>query len=145
MKKFVIKITQGFFNKSNFSLVDYITFFSLPSPLMITFIFFHYNCLSFPKHYNFLSSSLTNNFRFPHINEPVTSDGICTSLIALLAGLRIHWLHPLQRDKTSSKKKRHPGYDTKLYLMVRLQFWRFGECGVLFHYHYYQVHSYLEW
>ena len=27
------------------------------------------------------------------------------------------------------------------YLMLRLQFWVFGECGVPLHYHYYQVHS----
>ena len=27
-----------------------------------------------------------------------------------------------------------------LYLMVRLQFWRFGECGGPIHYHYSQVH-----
>ena len=28
------------------------------------------------------------------------------------------------------------GYDTKLYLMVRLQFWRSGEYGVPLHCHY---------
>ena len=34
-----------------------------------------------------------------------------------------------------------PGYDTELHLMVRLQSWSFGECGVLLHCHYSQVHS----
>ena len=29
------------------------------------------------------------------------------------------------------------GYDTKLHLMVNIQFWRSGECGV----HYSQIHT----
>ena len=32
-------------------------------------------------------------------------------------------------------------YDTKLYVVMRLQFWNIEESGVLFHYHYSQVHS----
>ena len=36
------------------------------------------------------------------------------------------------------------GYNTKLYLMVRLQFWNFGKCGVLLHCCYSPVHSDLE-
>ena len=39
------------------------------------------------------------------------------------------------------KKMGSPGYDTKLNLMVRLQFWRSREFSILFHCHYSQVHS----
>ena len=38
-----------------------------------------------------------------------------------------------------------PRYDTKLYLMVRIQFWNFEECGVTLHCHYSLVHSDPEW
>ena len=38
-----------------------------------------------------------------------------------------------------------PGYDTKLHLMVRLQLWNFGKCGVPLHCHHSQVHSDLVW
>ena len=34
-----------------------------------------------------------------------------------------------------------PRYDTKLYLMVTLQYWSSRKCGVPVHYHYSQVHS----
>ena len=37
-----------------------------------------------------------------------------------------------------------PIYDNK-YLMVRLQKWNFGECGVPLHYYYFQVHPDQEW
>ena len=33
------------------------------------------------------------------------------------------------------------GYDTKLHLVVGLQFWRSGECRIPLHSHYSQVHS----
>ena len=39
-----------------------------------------------------------------------------------------------------SPLKKSSGYDTKLHLMVTLQFWRSVECGVLLHCHYFQVH-----
>ena len=40
----------------------------------------------------------------------------------------------LQKGKTPlHKKKDCPGYDTKLYLMVRLLFWRSGKCGAPLH------------
>ena len=38
-----------------------------------------------------------------------------------------------------------PGNDVKLYLMVRFQFWRFGECGAPLHHHCSLVHSDPEW
>ena len=40
--------------------------------------------------------------------------------------LRTSWLYFLLKDKTDSHliKKECPGYDTKLHLMMRLQFWR---------------------
>ena len=38
-----------------------------------------------------------------------------------------------------------PGYETKLHLMMRLQFWSFGGWGVLLHCHNSQVHSDPEW
>ena len=39
----------------------------------------------------------------------------------VLVGLKIYWLHPLQWSTTSYAKE-HPGYDTKLYLVMRFQF-----------------------
>ena len=38
-----------------------------------------------------------------------------------------------------------PGNDVKLYLMVRFQFWRFGECGAPLYHHCSQVYSDPEW
>ena len=51
----------------------------------------------------------------------------------LLVGLKICWLHTWHRNKSSPLKKGRggPGYDTKLYLMVRFQFWRSGIVVVL--------------
>ena len=58
----------------------------------------------------------------------------------LSARLRIFWLCPLCRgERTPSKQC--SWHDTKLHLMVKLQFWRSGECGIPLHYHYSQVHS----
>ena len=62
------------------------------------------------------------------------------SWIALLASLRICWLYPLQRGKIT-QKKRCPGYDTKLHLVVRFQFWWYKFCEVLLHCHYSQENS----
>ena len=58
---------------------------------------------------------------------------------ALLARLRIYSLYPLK--KGTPIQKRLFGFDTKLYLIVRLQFWRSNECGVPLHCYYSQVHS----
>ena len=48
--------------------------------------------------------------------------------ISLSMGLS--WLYPLLRDKTPHQKNLCPAYDTKLHLLMRLQFWRSGLCGV---------------
>ena len=37
------------------------------------------------------------------------------------------------------------GYDTKLHLMGKHLFWSFGQCGVLLHCHYSQVHFNMKW
>ena len=51
---------------------------------------------------------------------------ISNCLAALLGELKICWWYsPVKRWK--SLQKGCPGYDTKLYLMVRLLFWRFSE------------------
>ena len=42
------------------------------------------------------------------------------------------------------KKKECKSY-TLNHLMVRLQSWKFGQCGVPIHCYYYQVHSDAEW
>ena len=42
-------------------------------------------------------------------------------------------------------KKGCPGYDTKLHLVVTLQFWNSEEYGVHFNHHYSQLHSDPEW
>ena len=51
-------------------------------------------------------------------------------LCTMYTGLRICWLHPLQRVKTQHEKRGCPGYDAKVHLMVRLQFWRSREYGI---------------
>ena len=57
-------------------------------------------------------------------------------------------MYSLQKGKTSplhqqkTKKKRCPEYDSKLYMMVKLQS---DEQGVLPYCHYFQVHSDPEW
>ena len=67
-----------------------------------------------------------------------TQENICWLLIdlqffftTLSSVLRIRWLYPLQKDKTFSLQKEIPRYVTKLHLMVRIQFWRSGNCWVL--------------
>ena len=49
----------------------------------------------------------------------------------------------MRRDEDLSEI--YPGYNVKLHLVVRFQFRRPGECGVLLHRHYSQVHSDPEW
>ena len=44
-------------------------------------------------------------------------------------------------DGKTPSKKGCPGYDTKLLLIVKLQFWSSGKWGVPIHRHYFQVHS----
>ena len=38
-------------------------------------------------------------------------------------------------------KKSCPEYDTKLHLMMRLQFWRTRKCCIALHYHYCQIYN----
>ena len=45
------------------------------------------------------------------------------------------------REIRPASKIKCSGYDTKLHLMVRLQFWRSGEYRVPLHCHYFQAHS----
>ena len=66
----------------------------------------------------------------------------CYTMLAwiLLILLRFQWGWLNTLDKTSPLKNMgHPEYDTKLQLMVQLQFWRSGEYEELHHYHYSQV------
>ena len=60
-----------------------------------------------------------------------------------LGGLRICRLNFCRGVRPCHIDHECPGYHTKLHMMVRLQSWSFGECGVSFHCHYSQVHS--EW
>ena len=48
----------------------------------------------------------------------------------LLTGFRICQLHSLQRSNTSPQKISYPKYNTKLHLIMKLQFLSYGECGV---------------
>ena len=48
---------------------------------------------------------------------------------------------PSLRGKTPLHQKEYSRYDTKLHLMVRLQFWRSRMYGVPLHCYYSQVHS----
>ena len=53
------------------------------------------------------------------------------SITTSLEGLEICWLYPMQRAMTPSHKRRMcPDYDTKIHLVVRLQFWMFRKCGI---------------
>ena len=63
--------------------------------------------------------------------------------LSLKASYPCHWC-PEYANCTPSQM-RCPGYDTKLHLIVRLQFWRSGKCGEPFHCHYSQFHAVLEW
>ena len=56
-------------------------------------------------------------------------------------GLKIHWLHSLQKSKTPSHhKKECTGYDTKLHLMIRFHFCKSRECRVPLYYYYSKFH-----
>ena len=43
------------------------------------------------------------------------------------------------------KKKRFPANDSKLYLVVRLEFWYSGKCSVLLHCLYFYIDTDLKW
>ena len=45
----------------------------------------------------------------------------------------------------NSPQKGYTDYDTKLHLIMRLQFWRFKHCEVPPHCQYLPVHFVLEW
>ena len=47
--------------------------------------------------------------------------------------------------KSHTFSKWYSGYNTRLHLMVRLQFWSSGECRIPFNWHHSQVYSHLEW
>ena len=49
-------------------------------------------------------------------------------------GLKYTICNPSRRVRSSLMGC--PEYETKLHLMIRLQFWRSGECGVPLHCHY---------
>ena len=55
----------------------------------------------------------------------------------------IHRLQPWKGVRSPHNKC--PRYNTKLYLIVRLLSWIFGECEVHFHCCYSRIHSDLEW
>ena len=58
----------------------------------------------------------------------------------LLVQFRICWLNPLQRSKISlTPKSGYLGYDTKLYLMVKIQFWISRIYAALFHWHWLSI------
>ena len=67
--------------------------------------------------------------------------------LTLLVGLTMCWPYPhsSKKKKKKKKKKKCPVYDTKLHLMVKLQFWRSVEFGVPLHCHYALIHFDLEW
>ena len=61
----------------------------------------------------------------------------------IIWGCRIRNTASLQRSKIPTHTHTHtndcPGYNTKLHLMVRIQFWNLGECRVPLHCHYSHV------
>ena len=62
----------------------------------------------------------------------------------VVPSIKIHLISRAYNMQTYSKKM-GTVYDTNFYLMMRLQLYRFEECGVAFSYYYSQVHSDLEW
>ena len=71
---------------------------------------------------------------------------ICLMVYQLFQGYSmsdclVGWLTVSSAEGQDLPKKRCPEYDTKLNLMLRLQFWRFEECRITLHCHYSQVHS----
>ena len=62
-----------------------------------------------------------------------------------LCGLEYANCIPCSRVRLTPKKGKGFEFDTKLHLMVKLQFQSSGECGVHLHCHYSQVHSDPEW
>ena len=63
---------------------------------------------------------------------------------ALSARFRTTDCNPYRRVR-SPPPKACPRYGTKLYMVVKLYSWSSGECEVLFHCHYFKVHSDLVW
>ena len=84
--------------------------------------------------------------RPPPINRLVTSSPstymIAPTLLPLWQPPTLFIIWVLEGGGCGSKC---PGNDVKLYLMVRLQFWRSGECGVPLHHHFPLVQSDPEW
>ena len=61
-------------------------------------------------------------------------------------GFEYTFVSPAEREDPIHKRGGGcTGYDTKIYLMIRLLFWSSGECEITLHCHYSQVHSDLEW
>ena len=60
---------------------------------------------------------------------------------AVLAGLEYADFFPFRYVIPLPHEKECPGYDTKLHLILKLQFWRSRECGVALHCYYSKVHS----
>ena len=67
------------------------------------------------------------------------------NLRALLAELRICWLHPLLRAKILLTSSKGFWIYSNLHLVLRLWFWSSGECGAALYCNYSQVHFDPEW
>ena len=99
-----------------FSFEKLFFFFSCFSLSFIFFFLFIYSWFLFSFFFSFFSS-----------RRSISSAQSMGSIILL------------QRSKTPLQKRGYRWYDTKLYLVVRLQFWRSGECGD--HCHFSQIYS----
>ena len=89
--------------------------------------------------------NFSKKMSFKHKHQKIPSETWINLLLWSLisCGCRIHLTTSPQRVKTPTLK--YTESDTELDLMVRLQSWRFGKCGVLLYCHYSLVHSDLEW
>ena len=82
-------------------------------------------------------SSIFTPFYIISISSIISHFFSFISIFVLSLTLGIYWLHHLQNVKTPTKKRR-PGYNTKMLLLIGLQLRNSMEGGVLIHWHYSQ-------
>ena len=61
--------------------------------------------------------------------------GVKMSALTRNFSRKIHFLFAILQKSKTPLPNEYPKYDTKEHLMVRLQSWSFGDCGVPFHGH----------
>ena len=99
----------------------------------------------FPKIPNFKQHFDPNLLFLPKLGQYNSLTRKKLNPVGCVGNCKIRRLHLCRGIRPHLPSNKGPLYDTKLYLIVRLQFWRFGECGVPFHCYYTSVYSDPEW